>query len=121
MNGRPAYVLFDANNFYYSVESVWRPELLHRPVVVAGSNDGCVISRSEEAKALGIKVGDPVHHVRNFFWREGVTVCSANFALYGDMSSRMMRTLSSVVPKLAVYSMRGSPSATACRMSSSTR
>lgn len=105
MNGRPAYVLFDANNFYYSVESVWRPELLHRPVVVAGSNDGCVISRSEEAKALGIKVGDPAHHVRNFFWREGVTVCSANFALNGDMSSRMMRTLSSVVPKLAVYSI----------------
>lgn len=61
--------------------------------------------RSEEAKALGIKVGDPVHHVRNFFWREDVTVCSANFALYGDMSSRMMRTLSSVVPKLAVYSI----------------
>lgn len=105
MNGRRAFVLFDANNFYYSAECVWRPELLNRPVVVAGSNDGCVIARSEEAKALGIKVGDPVHQVRNFFWREDVKVCSANFALYGDMSSRMMRTLLSVVPKLVVYSI----------------
>lgn len=105
MNGRPAFVLFDANNFYVSAEQVWRPELLNRPVVVAGSNDGCVISRSNEAKAIGIKMGDPVHHIRNFYWREKVVICSANFALYGDMSSRMMRTLSSVVPKLTPYSV----------------
>lgn len=105
MNGRPAFVLFDANNFYYSAECVWRPELRNRPVVVAGSNDGCVIARSNEAKAIGIKMGDPVHLVRNFFWRENVTVCSANFALYGDMSSRMMRTLSEVVPRLIGYSV----------------
>lgn len=105
MSGRKAFVLIDANNFYVSAEQAWRPELLNRPVVVAGSNDGCVISRSNEAKALGIKMGEPVHQVRDLYWREGVIICSANFALYGDMSSRMMRTLASVVPKLVVYSI----------------
>ncbi|HEK3716948.1 TPA: ultraviolet light resistance protein B, partial [Pseudomonas aeruginosa] len=81
MSGRKAFVLIDANNFYVSAEQAWRPELLNRPVVVAGSNDGCVISRSNEAKALGIKMGDPVHQVRDLYWREGVIICSANFAL----------------------------------------
>ncbi|MFF6502602.1 RulB protein [Pseudomonas aeruginosa] len=98
-------MLVDANNFYYSAEACWRPELVNRPVVIAGSNDGCVISRSNEAKALGIAMGAPVHQVREQYWREGVVICSANFALYGDMSSRMMRTLASVVPKLIVYSI----------------
>lgn len=105
MSNRKAFVLVDANNFYYSAEACWRPELVNRPVVIAGSNDGCVISRSNEAKALGIAMGAPVHQVREQYWREGVVICSANFALYGDMSSRMMRTLASVVPKLVVYSI----------------
>ncbi|HGO9799953.1 TPA: Y-family DNA polymerase [Pseudomonas aeruginosa] len=105
MNGRKAFILTDCDNFYVNVEKLWRPDLLNRPVVVAGSNDGCIISRSNEAKALGVKMGEPAHQVRDLYWRDGIVICSANFALYGDMSSRVMRTLASVVPKQVVYSV----------------
>jgi len=81
MSGRKAFVLIDANNFYVSAEQAWRPELLNRPVVVAGSNDGCVISRSNEAKALGIKMGDPLFKNERYFRERGVIVFSSNYAL----------------------------------------
>jgi len=96
MNGRPAFILLDANNFYVSAERVWRPELANKPVVVAGSRDGCVIARSDEAKALGIKMSAPLHLVRQQHWRSGLIICSANFPLYGGASSRLMRTVAPV-------------------------
>ena len=102
---KSAFMLCDGNNFYVSAERVWRPELQGVPVVVSGSNDGCVIARSNEAKALGIKMGDPAFQVRDQFWRAGIQVCSANFALYGDASSRMMRTVASLVEKSTAYSI----------------
>lgn len=102
---KSAFMLCDGNNFYVSAERVWRPELQGVPVVVSGSNDGCVIARSNEAKALGIKMGDPAFQVRDQFWRAGIQVCSANFALYGDASSRMMRTVASLVPSSTAYSI----------------
>jgi DNA polymerase V len=105
MNGRPAFILLDANNFYASCEKVWRPELANKPVVVAGSGDGCVIARSDEAKAIGIKMGTPLHEVRDEYWRSGVIICSANFPLYGDMSSRMMRSIATLAPSVTVYSI----------------
>lgn len=88
-----------------SAERVWRPELENKPVVVAGSGDGCVIARSNEAKALGIEMSQPLHLVRQQYWRSGVIICSANFPLYGDLSSRMMRTIATVAPKQCVYSI----------------
>lgn len=100
-----AYILFDATNFYVSAELVWRPDLVGQPVVVIGSNDGCVISRSQQAKDLGIKMGEPAHFVREEFWRENVRFFSANFVLYGDMSSRMMAVIQSLVPKMIPYSI----------------
>jgi len=105
MNGRPAFILLDANNFYVGVERVWRPELANKPVVVAGSGDGCVIARSDEAKAIGIKMGDPLHLVRQQHWRSGLIICSANFPLYGDASSRLMRSVATVAPKITPYSI----------------
>jgi len=105
MNGRQAFILFDANNFYVSAERVWRPELENKPVVVAGSGDGCVISRSNEAKELGIKMSEPVHLVRQEHWRSGVIICSANFPLYGDLSSRMMRSIATLAPSILTYSI----------------
>lgn len=100
-----AYILFDAHNFYVSAELVWRPDLLGTPVVVIGSNDGCVISRSQQAKDLGIKMGEPAHFVREEYWRDNVRFFSANFALYGDMSSRMMSVIESLVPQMRPYSI----------------
>lgn len=99
------YILFDAHNFYVSAELVFRPELRNCPVVVIGSNDGCVISRSQAAKDLGIKMGEPAHFVREEFWKHNVKVFSANFPLYGDMSARMMSVINSRVPKMTPYSI----------------
>ncbi|HBO8004162.1 TPA: RulB protein [Pseudomonas aeruginosa] len=100
-----AFILFDAHNFYVSAQLVWQPEFIGKPVVVIGSNDGCVISRSPEAKKLGIAMGEPAHFVREEFWRENVKFFSANFALYGDMSSRMMAVIEQLVPKMRIYSI----------------
>ena len=76
------YILFDAHNFYVSAELVFRPELRNKPVVVISSNDGCVISRSQAAKDIGIKMGEPAHFIREEFWRHNVKIFSANFPLY---------------------------------------
>ncbi len=99
------YGLADCNNFYASCERVFDPSLEGRPVVVLSSNDGCVIARSNEAKALGIAMGDPYFRLRETVSRHGVAVFSSNFALYGDMSARVMGILRAHAPALEVYSI----------------
>ena len=101
------YGLCDCNNFYASCERLFRPDLVGRPVVVLSNNDGCIIARSNEAKALGIGIGmgQPFYQIRPFVDRGQVTVFSANFALYGDLSRRVMATLRSLVPGIEVYSI----------------
>ncbi len=97
--------LADCNNFYASCERVFRPNLNGKPVVVLSNNDGCVIARSNEAKALGIKMGEPAFKSRYIFEKYGVHIFSTNFALYGDFSNRVMSILSSNVPEIEVYSI----------------
>lgn len=97
--------LVDCNNFYASCERVFQPALRGRPVVVLSNNDGCVIARSNEAKALGIAMGAPWHLNRERFEREGVVVRSSNYTLYGDMSARVMRVLGEAVPEMEIYSI----------------
>ncbi len=97
--------LVDCNNFFVSCERVLRPELLGRPVIVLSNNDGCAVALSNEAKALGIRRGDPLFKIRETVEREHVEVFSSNFRLYGDMSARVMTTLRSVVESIEVYSI----------------
>ncbi len=99
------YALVDCNNFYASCERVFNPRLWRRPVVVLSNNDGCVVARSKEAKALGIPMGAPFFKYRDLFAKHGVAVCSSNYALYGDMSSRVMNVLAEFTPDLQVYSI----------------
>ncbi|MDN0082156.1 Y-family DNA polymerase [Crenobacter sp. SG2305] len=99
------FALVDANSFYVSCERVFRPDLNGRPVVVLSNNDGCVVSRSREAKALGIPMGVPFHEVRGLCKHFGVAVFSSNYALYGDMSRRMMRLLTELAPRQEIYSI----------------
>ncbi|TCD47162.1 Y-family DNA polymerase [Chlorobium sp. N1] len=99
------FALADCNNFYVSCERVFNPALAGRPVVVLSNNDGCVIARSEESKALGIAMGTPLFRCREEIRQHGVAVFSSNYALYGDMSSRVMNTLSSMAPELEIYSI----------------
>ncbi|MUM77117.1 DUF4113 domain-containing protein [Pseudodesulfovibrio sp. F-1] len=101
----PRYALIDCNNFYASCERLFRPDLRDRPVVVLSNNDGCVIARSAEAKALGIPMGTPYFKCRGLLRRHGVTVFSSNYALYGDMSARVMGVLARFCPAVAVYSI----------------
>ncbi|MDT9545724.1 MAG: Y-family DNA polymerase [Chlorobium phaeovibrioides] len=99
------FALADCNNFYASCERVFNPALEGVPVVVLSNNDGCVIARSAEAKALGIKMGEPEFKCRDRLRQGRVEVFSSNYALYGDMSSRVMATLTGVVPEIEVYSI----------------
>lgn len=99
------FALADANNFYASCETIFRPDLRGKPVVVVSNNDGCVIARSAESKKLGIKMGDPLFKFERFFREQGVTVFSSNYALYGDMSSRMMSILGEMAPGQEIYSI----------------
>jgi len=99
------YALVDCNNFYVSCERVFRPDLIGRPVVVLSNNDGCIISRSDEAKALGIEMAAPEFKVREQLKQEGMTVFSSNYALYGDMSARVMHILAEFTPHIEVYSI----------------
>lgn len=92
------YALADCNNFFASCERVFRPELNGRPVIVLSNNDGCAIARSNKAKALGIKMGDPYFKIRDIIERNGVAVFSSNFALYGDMSARVQEVLRGFTP-----------------------
>ena len=99
------FALADCNNFYASCERVFQPRLNGKPVVVLSNNDGCVIARSEEAKALGISMGEAEFKVRAMMRTHGVQVFSSNYALYGDMSGRVMRILAEAAPHSEVYSI----------------
>lgn len=100
-----AIVLIDGNNFYASCEAVLDPAVLGRPLVVLSNNDGCIVSRSAEARALGIRMGQPYFQVRRELERQGVVVRSSNYALYADMSQRLMATLEPWVEALEIYSI----------------
>lgn len=99
------YGLCDCNNFYASCERVFDPSLEDRPVIVLSNNDGCVIARSNEAKKLGVKMGQPYYQLHELIGRENVAVFSANFTLYGDMSRRVMSLLRKSAPAIEVYSI----------------
>ena len=99
------YALVDGNNFYVSCERVFRPSLVGRPVVVLSNNDGCAIARSNEAKALGIAMGAPWFKIEHLVESDGLVALSANFALYGDLSDRMMSLASGLGPYQEIYSI----------------
>jgi DNA polymerase V len=99
------YALVDCNNFYCSCERVFNPRLEGRPVIVLSNNDGCAISRSEEAKALGIAMAAPVFMMKKLIEEHHVAVFSSNYTLYGDMSRRIMETLAFFVPGIEMYSI----------------
>jgi len=99
------FALVDGNNFYVSCERVFRPSLNDRPVVVLSNNDGCAIARSNEAKAMGIKMGAPWFEIRHLAESEGLLALSANFALFGDLSDRMMSLAAGLGPRQEIYSI----------------
>lgn len=99
------YALIDCTSFYASCEKLFRPDLKHKPVVVLSNNDGCVVARSKEAKQLGIPMGIPYFQVRDFARANDVAVFSSNYALYQNISDRVMQVLESLVPELEVYSI----------------
>jgi len=105
MNNRTKFALVDCNNFYASCERVFEPKLEGRPIVVLSNNDGCIIARSNEAKALGIKMGTPYFKLKNLITQNGVVVKSSNYPLYGDMSSRVMKVIGEYSPVQEVYSI----------------
>ncbi len=103
---RPTVVaLVDANNFYVSCERAFAPRLEGQPVVVLSNNDGCVVARSEEVKALGVAMGAPVHEIRPLIRQHHIRVFSSNYALYGDLSARLMDVLGRFAPRVEVYSI----------------
>ena len=97
--------LVDCDNFYASCERVFRPDLRAKPIVVLSNNDGCVIARSKEAKAMGIKMGVPWFQIKRTYLAQGGKVFSSNFALYGDLSNRVMHVLEGMVNNIEVYSI----------------
>ncbi|HOQ04187.1 MAG TPA: Y-family DNA polymerase [Anaerohalosphaeraceae bacterium] len=101
----PLFALVDCNNFYVSCERVFNPKLHRRPVVVLSNNDGCVVARSEEVKALGIPMGIPYFRVRELLEDHQAAVLSSNYTLYADMSDRVMQTLATFTPSLEIYSI----------------
>ncbi|WP_290438161.1 translesion error-prone DNA polymerase V subunit UmuC [Aeromonas caviae] len=100
-----AIALVDVNNFYASCERLFRPDLKGVPIVVLSNNDGCVVARSAEAKRLGVKMGVPYFQIREVYEEHGGIWFSSNYALYGDMSNRVMTTLESMAPTVEVYSI----------------
>ena len=97
--------LVDCNNFYASCERVFQPHLENKPIVVLSNNDGCVIARSNESKALGVKMGAPAFQMKEIFDKNNVHVFSSNFALYGDLSKRVMTILQGEAPQIEIYSI----------------
>ncbi len=97
--------LIDCNNFFVSCERVFNPSLIDRPVVVLSNNDGCAVAISNEAKALGIKRGVPYYKIKNIVEQHNIAILSGNIRLYGDMSSRVMSTISSIIPDIEIYSI----------------
>lgn len=99
------FALVDVNSFYTSCETVFRPDLQGKPVVVVSNNDGCIISRSAEAKSLGIKMGEPFFKIKNNTYSSRIHVFSSNYALYADLSERVMQTLNETSPSVEIYSI----------------
>ncbi|MFC4738634.1 Y-family DNA polymerase [Flavobacterium ponti] len=99
------YALVDCNNFYASCERVFQPQYVGKPIVILSNNDGCIISRSYEAKDLGIPMGAPEFKIRNELKEKNVKVFSSNYALYGDLSNRVMKILEGFTPNVEVYSI----------------
>jgi DNA polymerase V len=99
------FAIVDCNSFYAACERVFQPALVHKPVVVLSNNDGCIISRSDEAKQLGLPMAGPFYQVKGMMERKEVAVFSSNYNLYGDMSQRVMETLRSLAPNVEVYSV----------------
>ena len=97
--------LLDCNNFYASCERVFRPDLIEKPIIVLSNNDGCVIARSDEVKKMGVKMGTPVFKVRDLIVENDISVFSSNFALYGDISRRIMKILQNTIFDLEIYSI----------------
>jgi len=102
---KPVFALVDCNNFYASCEKLFRPDLKDTPVVVLSNNDGCVVARSKESKALGIKMGVPIFKIQSEIKHHGIQVFSSNYTLYADMSDRVMRTLEEMAPSVEIYSI----------------
>jgi len=99
------FALADCNSFYVSCERVFHPELNNKPVIVLSNNDGCIISRSNEAKALGLKMGKPVFKYKELIEKNNVAVFSSNYSMYGDFSQRVMSTLANFSPDIEIYSI----------------
>jgi len=99
------FALCDCNNFYVSAERVFRPDLQGKPVVVLSNNDGCIVARSNEVKAMGIKMGEPLFKVKELVAKHNITVFSSNYELYADMSNRVMTLLSEFAPEYEIYSI----------------
>src|SRR3990167_7025358 len=99
------YLLFDCNNFFASCEQLFNPRLRNQPIVVLSSNDGCIVARSKEAKALGIPMGAPYFEYKSFFLLHNVQVFSSNFELYGDISKRVIETVKTFDLPIEVYSI----------------
>lgn len=105
MSPLTVFALVDVNNFYVSCERVFDSRLVGKPVVVLSNNDGCVVARSNEAKAIGIRMGAPWHLLKRVAAEHGITALSSNYTLYGDMSRRVMNILGNMAPRLEVYSI----------------
>ncbi|ADZ91085.1 translesion error-prone DNA polymerase V subunit UmuC [Marinomonas mediterranea] len=99
------FALVDCNNFYASCEKLFRPDLKYKPVAVLSNNDGCIVARSKEVKALGIKMGVPVFKIRDEIEKHGIVCFSSNYALYADLSNRVMTLLEEEAPRVEVYSI----------------
>ncbi|WP_281867981.1 Y-family DNA polymerase [Flavobacterium sp. GSB-24] len=99
------YALIDCNNFYASCERVFRPKLRNKPIVVLSNNDGCVVARSQESKALGVKMGVPIFQINDLVKEHGIVVCSSNYTLYGDLSNRVMTLIKQFSPDVEIYSI----------------
>ena len=99
------FALVDCNNFYVSCERVFNPGLIGKPVMVLSNNDGCVIARSNEVKALGVQMGEPLFKCKHLVAKHDIRVFSSNFALYGDMSARVMHALEQFAPSMEIYSV----------------
>ena len=99
------YGLVDCNNFYASCERIFKPKLNKKPIVVLSNNDGCVIARSNESKKIGIKMGVPAFKISSLIKKYNIEVFSTNFALYGDISQRVMTIVSEIIPNIEIYSI----------------
>ena len=102
---KEVFALVDCNNFYVSCERIFNPKLKGKPVIVLSNNDGCVVARSNEAKALGIKMGVAAFEIAGLLKKHNVIAMSSNYTLYADMSGRVMEVLSNFTPEMEVYSI----------------